>query len=202
MIKKTENFLKSFGMGLVYFFIFPFIIVFSFLYGIYGLLIFLLNSIGGIIRFFKGEEFFETLREDKEVKYILKVQHDSLLNGIPNKKEEEVKPSQPTQNVYVQNNYYSSSKENMNNLANTNNQINQQFQNPQNNPAIPHDNLKAAEIDFSANNPQIGVINNNIASQNSVPEIQKAPALTNFPTYSPNSSVTIDPLGGNDNDPR
>lgn len=201
MIKKTENFLKSFGMGLVYFFIFPLIIVFSFLYGIYGLLIFLLNSLSGIIRFFKGEEFFETLREDKEVKYLLKVQHDSLLNGIPNKKEEPVTPSQPTQNVYVQNNYYSSPKENVNNLANSNNQINQQFQNSQNNPAIPNDNIKAAEIDFSAKNPQIGVINNNIAPQNSVPEIQKTPVLTNFPTFSPNSGVTIDPLGGNDNDP-
>lgn len=201
MANKSENFLKSFGMGLVYFLLFPFIVIGSALLAVWGILRFIFSSFGGIVRFFKGEEFFPTLREDKEVALVIKTQHDVLLNGAPAPKQEAPAPAPNNNNVYVQNNYYSKPLDNQNNTQSPN-QI-------QGTPMPNGQYLNAAQAptpqSIPTQNPQQIPLN-----QVQIPQQNRnnfvSPSLNSFPTYDPpkEAKIEINPLkeGGNDHDAR
>ena len=199
-MKKSENFLKSFGMGLVYFLLFPFIVVLSVLIGIYGILRFFFSSFGGIVRFFKGEEFFPTMREDKEVALVIKTQHDALLNGVPTPKQETPSPIPNNNNVYVQNNYYSKPLDNQQNNPYINGQI--PGQSIQNTPYLNGGQAPLPD-EIPNQNPQQIPLN-----QAQIPPQQNfvSPSLNAFPTYNPpkEAQIDINPLdeGGTNHDAR
>ena len=111
--KKSDNFFKSFGLGLAYTLVFPLIVIASLFYGLCGLILWIVNASKGVARFFKGETFYPMLREDKEVALILKRQHETIINGVPpapTPAPVAPTPSPAPNNVYVQNNYYSQEK--------------------------------------------------------------------------------------------
>lgn len=199
-MKKSENFLKSFGMGLVYFLLFPFIVVLSVLLGIYGVIRFFFSSFGGIIRFFKGEEFFPTLREDKEVAFLVKTQHDALLNGTPTPKQETPAPTPNNNNVYVQNNYYSKPLDNQQNNPYINGQISGQ---PTQNTPYLNGGQAPIPHEIPTQNPQQIPLN-----QAQIPPQSNfvSPSLNAFPTYNPpkEAQIDINPLeeGGANHDAR
>lgn len=186
---KSSNFFKSFGMGLIYTIVFPLIVLVSFAYALIAIGEFVFESFPGIVRFFKGEEFFPKLREDKEVALVLKAQHERMLNGIAPKEKQPAAPQAPT-NVYVQNNYYQAP------AGSIQNSPNEPFQNgipyidgssPFVNPAISQQN--------PANPAQISQTPLQITSTNP----QKEPVLAEIPTYAPvDKAIDIGPLGGND----
>lgn len=100
------KFFKNFGLGIVYVILLPIIIAITLLVGAYGLLVAFFQSLFGIVRFFKGEPFFPSLHEDREVAMIAKAQHDIMLNGVPPQPKEEPTPAPAQNTTYVQNNYY------------------------------------------------------------------------------------------------
>ncbi len=101
------KFLKALGLGIVYMLIFPFILLGSALYMLYGLGRWFVLIPVGIIRYFKGEKFFKPLKEDIEVEAAKKAQHDALLSKETEEPSEPVQPiSNTNTTTYVQNNYY------------------------------------------------------------------------------------------------
>ncbi len=187
---KSSNFFKNFGMGLVYTIVFPIIIVGSILYGIIGFFDWIVFGIGGIIRFFKGEEFYPTLREDKEVALVVKTQHDMMLNGVPpTPAPTQTEPS--SNQVYVQNNYYSQPQKST--------EQGSQTPPPEAKPYLERNASFVAPPLTQENS-----VNPTPIAQNQ-PQIQmkqEAPTLVAIPTYSPSESkaeIHVDPLG-DDND--
>ncbi len=191
---KSSNFFKNFGMGLVYTIVFPLIVVASFVYGFIGFCTWLASGVGGIIRFFKGEEFYPTLREDKEVALVMKTQHDAMLNGVP-PAPDPIQPGPSSNSVYVQNNYYSQPQKNAEPVSQTTPpeakpyiEGNASFTAPtlsQDNPVNP--------TPITQNRPQIQI------NQSS----QEPPTLAAIPPYSPQDSapeVHVDPLGDDSHD--
>lgn len=183
---KSSNFFKNFGMGLVYTIVFPIIVVGSILYGIIGFFDWIVFGIGGIIRFFKGEEFYPTLREDKEVALVMKTQHDMMLNGVqPTSAPNNDQPS--SNQVYVQNNYYSQPQKVTEPLPQTP---------PQEAKPYLEGNASFIAPSLSQENP----VNPAPITQNQ-PQIQmkqEAPTLVAIPTYSPSENhaeIHVDPVG-------
>ena len=200
--KKGENFFKSFGLGLVYTLVFPLIVVGAFLYGVYGLSQWLVVTAKGLIRFFKGDRFFPPLREDKEVALLIKRQHEAILQGTPatSPTQPAIEPAPTSNNVYVQNNYYSQQEKKLENDP---------PRSPNGNPSFIEGNTPYdAAPSFSPrpqNEPQI-IYNE---PQQAIPSFSKQnePHLMEIPSFSPNdnfheetdSNVTN---GGNNDDIR
>ena len=94
--------LKNFGLGLVYFFLLPIFLILAALVGVYALGVIIYNVVKGLIRFFKGDKFFEPLSEDLKVKEIKDRQAELAIQQ--NQPQEQ--PAQPDNRVYIQQNYY------------------------------------------------------------------------------------------------
>lgn len=93
--------LKNFGLGLVYFFLLPIFLVFIALAGVFALGVMVINVFNGLIRFFKGDKFFEPLPEDIRVQEI-KDYRASLQTAPATPPQQQ----QPESHVYIQQNYY------------------------------------------------------------------------------------------------
>jgi hypothetical protein len=98
-----SKFLKAFAFGLLYIFLLPLLIMALVVYGVYGLVLWFILLIKGLIRFFKGDTFFAPFPEDEKVEEIRKAQIDLMANptGAPTP----TSPAGPS-TVYVQQNYY------------------------------------------------------------------------------------------------
>lgn len=100
------KFFKNFGLGIVYVLLLPALVTITIIIGAYGLFLGFFETIRGIARFFKGESFFPSLHEDREVAMIAKAQHDKMLNGVAPEPKVESTPAPAQNTTYVQNNYY------------------------------------------------------------------------------------------------
>ena len=65
------NFFKSFGKGVLYLLVLPFLLVILAIYAVVGLFVFLFEGIKAIILFFTGRSLFDDLPEDKQAKEII-----------------------------------------------------------------------------------------------------------------------------------
>lgn len=68
------DFLKRFGLGILYVLISPFVIAFLLLWAIFDLGLFFVGLTKGFISFFKGHSFFPEFQEDVEAKRILSLE--------------------------------------------------------------------------------------------------------------------------------
>ena len=68
------DFLKRFGLGILYVLISPFVIAFLLLWAIFDLGLFFIGLMKGFISFFKGHSFFPEFPEDAEAKRILSLE--------------------------------------------------------------------------------------------------------------------------------
>ncbi len=93
--------LKNFGLGLVYFFLLPIFLCLVALAAVYAIFVIVFYTIKGLIRFFKGEKFFEPLPEDLRVQEIKEYQ--ASLQRAP---EQPAPQPQPDNRVFIQQNYY------------------------------------------------------------------------------------------------
>lgn len=92
--------LKNFGLGLVYFFLLPVFLVLVAIAGVYALGVISVNFFKGLVRFFKGDKFFEPLSEDTRVEEIKKYREALQTAPTP------TQTTQPESHVYIQQNYY------------------------------------------------------------------------------------------------
>jgi hypothetical protein len=92
------QFLKMFGLGILYALLFPFLCVFLVLFAVYGVIVFLVEFVIMLVNFFSGKKLFPPYPEDLKAYQILTALSQQALNaGTP----------QPAQtNVYLQQNYY------------------------------------------------------------------------------------------------
>lgn len=68
------DFLKRFGLGILYVLISPFVLVFLFGWAVFTLGIFFVEIFKGVKSFFKGKKFFAEFPEDIEAKRILSLE--------------------------------------------------------------------------------------------------------------------------------
>lgn len=68
------DFLKRFGLGILYILISPFLLAFLALWTLYTLVIFFIEVINGIKSWFRGKKFFQEFPEDLEAKRILSLE--------------------------------------------------------------------------------------------------------------------------------
>lgn len=85
-----SNLFKAIGRGLLYFLLFPVIILGIVLYGVFGIFVFLFQFIKMIILFFTGRNLTSDLKEDIEAKTILN--KDKKPEETEEKPTEEKKP--------------------------------------------------------------------------------------------------------------
>ena len=78
------DFLKRFGLGIVYILISPFLLAFLILWCLYLTIIFFIEIFKGFKSFFQGKKFFNELPEDIEAKKILSLQPYSAANENQN----------------------------------------------------------------------------------------------------------------------
>ncbi len=190
---KSTSFFKNFGMGLVYTIVFPLIVVASLVYGIICVFEWIIKLFPRLIRFFKGEEFYPALREDKEVALVMKTQHERMLNGIPPSESNPPAEKAPSA-VYVQNNYYTQAPASPTPSAPT-------FS-PQLNQGMPQ-YVDATGTYVQNQIPTQNPANPTLISQNpaQIPNnanMQNGPTLVAIPTYRPEPEareIKIDPLG-------
>ncbi len=96
------NFIKSFGLGLLYMILSPVLLLVLLAFSIYGLYNFVVTGFAGLVRFFKGQKFFPEFEEDVKAERLLDKGLEN--DGEESKTPAEVKPA--TTNVYVQQNIY------------------------------------------------------------------------------------------------
>ncbi len=65
------NFFKSFGKGVLYLLVLPFMLVVLAIYAVVGLFVFIILGFKSIILFFTGRSLYDDLPEDKKAKEIL-----------------------------------------------------------------------------------------------------------------------------------
>lgn len=92
------RFLRSFGLGLLYIIILPFILAGSCLVGVFAIFNLIFRGIALIVHFFRGEELYPEYEEDVEAQRRIEI--------VNNPKEEAPAPAPAPQNIYVQQNYY------------------------------------------------------------------------------------------------
>jgi len=92
------QFLKMFGLGILYALLFPFFLVILALFAVYGIMNFFIEFIIMLINFFKGKKLFAPYPEDEKAFAILQQLQQAQLNAM--------NPKPATTNVYVQQNYY------------------------------------------------------------------------------------------------
>lgn len=68
------DFLKRFGLGILYVLISPFLLIFLALWALYTLGIFFIELVKSFASFFKGKKFFPEFPEDVEAKRILSLE--------------------------------------------------------------------------------------------------------------------------------
>lgn len=138
------KFLKSFGLGLGTIILLPFFLIVIGIIAIYGVVVYFVELVRHLIRFFKGEKGPLKLAEDKQVLAIKETNMRKQMGEDVSKQETPAPvPPAPTK-VYVQQNYYSSLNSNAYNGA----------------PNIPFDSFE--------NPPQNP---NNLANPSSIPNI-------------------------------
>ena len=117
------EFLKKFGIGILYAVFFPALLVIIALVAVYGVLVFLVEFVIMLINFFSGRKCFPVFPEDEEA---TKRKQEAL--NIQARKEEQPVPA--PQNIYVQQVYYNTTPNPMN-PGMPNQALGQQpFQNP------------------------------------------------------------------------
>ncbi|MCQ2752756.1 MAG: hypothetical protein MJ206_00625 [Bacilli bacterium] len=87
------EFLKRFGLGILYIIISPFLVAFLALWLLYNIIIYFVEVIRGIKHFFKGEKFFAPFPEDVQAKALL---NTYTATGTTNK-EAPAQQAAPTQ---------------------------------------------------------------------------------------------------------
>ena len=65
------NFFKSFGKGVLYLLVLPFLLVILAVYAVVGVFVFIFEGIKAIVLFFSGRSLFDDLPEDKKAKEII-----------------------------------------------------------------------------------------------------------------------------------
>ena len=93
--------LREFGLGIIWAFLAPFILVACALIAIYGVFNFFVQLVILLINFFKGEKLFPLFPEEKKAMEVYQKAIEKA-NGTEEKKE----PA--PQQIYVQQNFYSS----------------------------------------------------------------------------------------------
>ena len=78
------NFFKSFGKGLLYVILFPFIIVGIVLYAVFGLFVFVFQFFKLIYLFFTGRTLFSDFEEDIAAKAILEKANNPVKEEVKN----------------------------------------------------------------------------------------------------------------------
>lgn len=68
------DFLKRFGLGILYVLISPFVIAFLILWALFDLGVYFVQIFKGLISFFKGKKMFPDFPEDVEAKRILSLE--------------------------------------------------------------------------------------------------------------------------------
>ena len=96
------NALKRFGLGLLWIFLIPFILLGIAVVGVFGILNFPIQLVIMIVNFFRGKKLFPLFEEDERAMAILKRAIDKA-NG----EAEAAKAAPAPQQVFVQQNYYS-----------------------------------------------------------------------------------------------
>ena len=93
------DFLKRFGLGILYVLISPFVLVFLVLWAIFNLGLFFIEISKGIISFFKGKKLFPEFPEDVEAKRILSLEPFSNNEpAVNNPQPQPVNNPNPTNN--------------------------------------------------------------------------------------------------------
>ena len=62
---------KSFGKGILYLLVLPFLLIILAIYAVVGLVVFIILGIKGLVLFFTGRSLFDDLPEDKKAKEII-----------------------------------------------------------------------------------------------------------------------------------
>lgn len=93
--------LREFGLGIIWAFLAPFILIACALIAIYGVFNFFIQLIILLINFFKGEKLFPLFPEEKKAMEVYQKAIEKA-NGTEEKKEA------APQQIYVQQNFYSS----------------------------------------------------------------------------------------------
>ena len=78
------NFFKSFGKGLLYVILFPFIIVGIVLYAVFGLFVFVFQFFKLIYLFFTGRTLFSDFEEDIAAKAVLEKANNPVKEEVKN----------------------------------------------------------------------------------------------------------------------
>ena len=89
------NFFKSFGKGILYVLVLPFLLVGLALYGVVAIFIFIFLAIKGLVLFFTGRSLYEDLPEDKEAKRRIAIANGGVVEeDEPEQDEQEKEPKQ------------------------------------------------------------------------------------------------------------
>lgn len=145
------KFLKNFGLGLVTIVLLPFFLVVLAIFAVYLFVVYGIELVRNLIRFFKGEKGLPKLPEDLKVEAIKKknLEETTLKEGT----KEEIKvpqaPPGPT-HVYIQQNYYQKNPSVSQNAPLETSTLNSDYQN---NPAIPPLNPQVQPQNFIDTNP-------------------------------------------------
>jgi len=92
------QFLKMFGLGILYALLFPFFLIILVLFAVYGIINFFIELVIMLINFFSGKKLFAPYPEDEKAYAILTQLQQAQLSAM--------NPKPATTNVYVQQNYY------------------------------------------------------------------------------------------------
>lgn len=95
------SFFKSFGKGILYLLVLPFLVVILAVYGVVGLLVFVFMAFKGLILFFTGRSLFDDLPEDKKAKEILAAKaRPTASMTLDATKEENIEEQQVDKSIY------------------------------------------------------------------------------------------------------
>lgn len=102
------KFLKNFALGLLWAFLSPLLLAILALFAVFALGVYFLECFKCLIRFFQGKSFFPPLEEDLLVKKIQAKELKELIGETSEEKKEEAPAAPQPQQVYVQQNFYTS----------------------------------------------------------------------------------------------
>ena len=102
------KFLKNFALGLLWAFLSPLLLAILALFAVFALGVYSIECFKCLIRFFQGKSFFPPLEEDLLVKKIQAKELKELIGETTEEKKEEVPAAPQPQQVYVQQNFYTS----------------------------------------------------------------------------------------------
>ena len=131
------KFLKNFGLGLVTIILLPFFLIVLAVFAVYLFVIYGIELVRNLIRFFKGEKGLPKLSEDLKVDAIKKKNLEQAMMKEEPKEETKVPqaPPGPT-HVYIQQNYYQKSPNANQNAPMDAPSLNSDYQNKPANPSL------------------------------------------------------------------